>query len=310
VLAQSPARPAPPVAPSSPAQQGPSVEQLLAAPVPDDGEFWVVQKEGLDFGPFTLMDIKHAVHKGEYTGDDVLMNRDTGEKVRMRNHPHMREFVIQAERLLVSQQEQKAELQRWEKETKRRTFTFFVVAAALVVLGAGGAVAAYFLTREPETRERIIYKERKVQDMEKLLSSIDVTWKKEPEDQAKRRRKWRRRAKKAAKQGGAGSDVTYLGDATKAGGDALLSQDVVQRVMSKSIKKLIPCVYGELRRNSALKTVTIDFGVKGTGKATVTKVNDQAEGPLFTCMQQRMAGIKFPSYDGAMTRASFFMTIK
>jgi hypothetical protein len=296
-----------PVLPKAPDQRGRTVEELLAMAVPDDGEFWLVQKGGLDFGPFTLMDIKHAVHKQEYTGDDTLMNRDSGERVRIRNHAHLREFVIQLEHQLASEKEQKAEMQRWEKEKKRRTATFFAVAAALVLLGAGGAVAAYFLTREPETRERIIYKERKVQDMEKLLSSIDVTWKKEPADQAKARRKWRRR-KKGGKKGG--SNVTYLGDATKEGGDALLSQDVVQRVMSKNIRKLIPCVYGELRRNSKLKTVNIDFGVRGSGKATVTKVNGQAAGPLFACMQKGMARITFPVYDGSLTRASFFMSIK
>jgi hypothetical protein len=163
--------------------------------------------------------------------------------------------------------------------------------------------------RKTETREKIVYRDKKGQDLESLIKGIDITWKKEPEDQATRRRKYA--VKRRGKTGPSSTDdVTYLGDANKDGGDALLTTAAVQRVMQSNFNKLTPCMYEELRRNSSLRQVNIDFGIRGSGKVDRVVVNNQQSGPFVGCILTRMQRIQFPSFDGTMTRASFSMSLK
>ena len=293
----------------APTQQQIDLDAMLAEAVPDDREIWLVQKDRMDFGPFKLMSLKQAIYKNEFDPDSMLTNRETGERMSIRNHPVIKDFAVAVHKHYQQKIEQEADVQRWEKEKSRRTVLFYVVAFAIVVLGVGGVITAYLMTKDPVKVERIVYRDRKL-NIEKLLSRIDVTWKKEPADQAKKRK--RRRRKKAHAKAGtkAGEDVMYLGDATKAGGDALLSQMVVERVMKQNMKKLVGCVYAELRRNPSTKSVDIDFSVKGSGDVSYVKVNGQTSGPLFNCTRGRMLRIKFPKYDGTLTRASFSMSLK
>ena len=69
-------------------------------------------------------------------------------------------------------------------------------------------------------------------------------------------------------EGREGEDVTYLGDASKGGGDELLSQKAVQSVMRSNFSKLTGCVQQEWRRNRGLRGVNIDFGVQGSGQVS------------------------------------------
>ena len=112
------------------------------------------------------------------------------------------------------------------------------------------------------------------------------------------------------KKGPGGEDVTYLGDATKEGGDDLLSQRVVQQVMAQSFSKLKPCVMQAARREPSLRQVVIEFGVRGTGHVATVKVNGKAGGPFQSCIFSRMQSIKFPSFDGQLTRAIFSMNLQ
>jgi hypothetical protein len=311
VQGRAPAAAAPQPQPttSGPAAPGRAVniEDLLAE-TDDGGEKWLIQKDRLDFGPFAMGDLKQQLYRGEFTGDDMVVDQETGERSRIRNHPAYRDFIVHLERHLEVQRAQEAEASRVQRDKRRRAILIGIVAGSLAVLGAGGGLGAYYMTREPETREKIIYREKE-QNLDKLIKGIQITWKKEPKDQAKKRRRHTRRRKRRAR-GGSNDNVTRLGDVTQAGGDALLSQAVVQKVMTKNFNRLTPCVYAELRRNSSLSSVLIEFGVKGDGSVSSVKVNGQSRGPFQSCVARKMRRIKFPSYDGSLTRASFSMSLQ
>jgi hypothetical protein len=303
--------------PLGPAQAAPlaaskqvSIEELLADTGGDDTEKWLIQKDRLDFGPFAMGDLKQQIYKREFSGDDVVVDQETGERSKIRTHPAFRDFIIQLDRLFESKRMAAAEVERTQQDKRRRSILVVVVLICLAVLGAGGAAAVYFIKfKEPETREKIVYRTKK-DNVD--LSKIQIAWSKEPEDQAKKRRKWRKRRKRRRKTGGAGvdDDVTRFGDATKSGGDALLSQRVIQGVMNKSFSKLTGCVYKALRSNPGMRSVVIDFGIRGTGRVSSVRVNKRGSGPFHGCIKGRMRAIKFPSFDGSLTRASFAMSLK
>ena len=192
------------------------------------------------------------------------------------------------------------------QDRRRRAILLGVVFGCLAILAAGGAITAYYLTKEPETRERIVYRER--DNLGKLLKGIDITWKKESAEQVKKRRLRRKRKRRPAEK--RGDDVTRLGDVTKEGGDELLDQKKVQNVMASSFPKLKGCVVQAARRNPSLRKVLIEFGVRGTGRVSSVKVNGKPGGPFQACIFARMKRIRFPSFDGQLTRASFSMNLQ
>ena len=301
---------APAAVASNSAQRQISMEELLADSGGDETERWLVQKDRLDFGPFSLGELKQQLYTREFTPNEMVLNKETGDVVRIRNHPDLREFIIHLESHFAHKEADQMEVQRLDKEKRSRTFTLLAVALALIILGACGAVAAWFLTKDPEIEERIVYREKEA-NIEKLLSGVEITWKKEQiKKKRKHRRKRPRRKTAAGKAEGEGSDVTYLGDATKEGGDERLAQSVVERVMQKNFRKLVPCFHAALRANPSLREVNIDFNIKGSGNVSFAKVNGKSSGALQICILGKMKSVKFPSFDGAMTPASFSLSLK
>jgi hypothetical protein len=287
-----------------------SLDQMILKASEYPAEKWLIQKDRLDFGPFTLSELMKQMSQGNFTGDDMVLDQETGERNRIRTHPLFRQFTVVVERHLEAERHAKAQAAQSKKDKQRRTFFLAMAIGGIVLLGIGGTITAYLLTKKPkiETRERIVYKEKSGLDENKLLKGIEITWKAEPADQALQRKKLK--AKRPKAKGAEGDDVAYLGDATKEGGDSLLSQSVVQNVMQTNFNKLAPCVYEEVRRSPSTHAINIDFSIRGSGTVSSIAVNGKSSGPLYSCISSRMQRIKFPSFDGSLTRASFSLTLK
>jgi len=284
-----------------------TIQAMLARVADDHYERWLIQKDRLDFGPFTMGDLMRQMLKGQFTGDDILLDQETGNRGRVRQHPELREFCVIAERHVEAERSARAEQEQQQQDKKRRARLIVVIVLGLAVIGGGAGVAAYYYLRKPTTLERIVYKE-KANDPANL-GKIEITWKQEPQDQAARRKKYA--VKRPKKKGGPESDdVTYLGDASKEGGDALLTQAAVQRVMQNNFTKLTSCVYEERRRTPSLRQVNIDFGIRGSGMVSSVTVNGQSGGPFVGCILAKMQRITFPPFDGTLTRASFSMSLR
>ncbi|MCB9557677.1 MAG: protein kinase [Deltaproteobacteria bacterium] len=285
-----------------------NVEALLAIADGDTDQRYLVQKSGVDFGPYTMGNLKRALQKGDISGDDLLIDQETGQRVILRHYPVLTEFIRHAEHQLAAQKQQALAFESKARDRRRRTVLMTVLTVAVLLLAGGGVILALHLTKKPSVKERIVYRDRQALP---TLKGIDVQWRAEPADQAKHRRLLTKRRRK---RGGSASDpsehVTRLGDATKAGGDELLSQSAVEKVMQSNFSKLTGCVQSEWRRNRALDTVEIVFGIAGTGNVKSVKVNDKNSGPFHGCIAKRMATIGFPKFDGTLTWARFSMRLK
>jgi serine/threonine protein kinase len=286
----------------------PRIEDLLTAPIPDDYERWLVRKDGLDFGPFTLGEVKQQLFKGEFGGEEELVDQDSGERVPTSRHPALAEFIRALQIHRQNEEVEKARAESSRRSRRRRAVVLTMVSLSLAALATSGVVF-YWLTRNPEVIEKTV----EVPGEAKL--SLDITWKNEPKAQAEKRKALRRRRRKRKakdKRAGSGRDeqhVTYLGDASKAGGDELLSQQQIEATMKQNLVKLSRCVLKQAREDSSLSRVAIDFGVKGDGNVSYVRVNGQKEGTFQACIMRSMRRIRFPKYDGSLTRASFAMNI-
>lgn len=304
---------APAVATNS-AQRRLSMEELLAETTDDDTERWLVQKDRLDFGPFSLGELKQQLHKQEFSPNEMVLNKETGDVIRIRNHPDLREFIIHLESHFAHQQADQIEVQRMDKEKRRRTLTLLAVAMALIILGACGAVVAWLMTKDPtivvQEKEKIVVKETgiKEEDIKKLLANLRIsTLKVEKKKKRRRRRSKRNRNKKTTK---GGQEVTYLGDATKAGGDERLSERQVNKVVQANFHKLVTCFYKARRIDPSVRGMNINFGIGGNGRVRTATVNGLSSGKLRTCVFTKLKTFKFPEFDGNLTPASFSMGLK
>ena len=280
---------------------------LLAGPatVDDQHERWLIQKDKLDLGPFKLADVKAQIIAGQILGEHVIIDMESGERKRVREHPLLSDLVqraqgkLEAEHMLV----QEAADQR---ARGRRTFII-----AGLVLGAmiavGGAFAAYLVTRE--VKEKVVFKEIVKEgggeDFNFTLPSDFM--KVEPPKKKKSGGSKQPGVKNAT---GDFESAVDFGDGSGEGGDETLPRETVQQVMASNFKTLVGCVKEEKSRDPGLKNVDMEFVIRGSGTVSAVKVNGASNTPFANCMMGKMSSIPFPKFNGAKTVASFSLAFK
>ena len=275
----------------------------------DDGdEKWLVQKDKLDFGPFTLAEVKRQIERGDIHGEHVLIDNASGQRKRVQDHPAIAAFYVEASRRLdlKKRADAEAKLERSEKRKSRGLIVGLIVA----VLVVGGGVLALMYLRKPQVVEKVV-KVREPENLEDALKGITIEFKSTlPPDRPK---------KKGGGPGvrrapGAPTDdfdaPTVLGDASQGGGDEQLSQAQIQGVMGANGRALTACIAEERRRNPGLARVDLDFVVQSSGKVSAVKVNGERGTPVAQCMLGKMRGFSFPRYNGPKTVASYGFTLR
>ena len=96
-----------------------------------------------------------------------------------------------------------------------------------------------------------------------------------------------------------------LGDVSQGGGDAILDEGTIDRVMHANYRRLVPCIMGR-----GVPTIEVDFVVQPTGRVKAVRVNGQGKGPLPMCILNQMQSFGFPAYKGKSTIASWSMSIR
>jgi hypothetical protein len=96
-----------------------------------------------------------------------------------------------------------------------------------------------------------------------------------------------------------------LGDVSQGGGDAILDEGTIDRVMHANYRRLVPCIMGR-----GVPMIEVDFVVQPTGRVRAVRVNGQSKGPLPMCILNQMQAFGFPAYKGKNTIASWSMSIR
>src|SRR5262249_22289496 len=153
--------PIPPAAPMTnvPAYSGPPVDESL--------EIWLIQKGKLDFGPFTLAEVKRQIMKGEIVGENIIVDSDSGKRHHVKNMPYLARFVAEAEIRREEQRRIEAD-QRQRRREKRRAV--WIVLFLLIMGGGGTAVALMWIKKHneaPVVVEKVVTKPDS--DLEKIL---------------------------------------------------------------------------------------------------------------------------------------------
>ena len=279
----------------------------VSAALASDDEAWLVTKDSLDHGPFSMAQVFEMIRSDQILPGNILVNKHTGERAPVQDHPLLSELVDEAKAARDESRRADAEVAHSKTEKRRGVAVYGFIGLAVVALGTG----AYLLVNKlsGDSNE----KSASIGALEEGDVAATISFPTGPESGRRGKRgprtgKRGNGAKGPSSNGngneGGWDDVTDFGDASKSGGDERLDNSQINPVVQRAGGRLGGC----LRRNGG-GSAAIAFVIKGTGKVSFVKVNGDAKSPLANCVRGVMKSLKFPSFDGSRTRANFNMAI-
>ena len=275
---------------------GKSFSVADAVRLTEEYERWLIQKDKLDFGPFSLAQVMAQMDKGIFTGDDIIVDVDSGDRQRIREHPQLIEFTRLNERRLEAQRRAQAERAHEHVERKKGRWTLLIIGTAVLALAGG---LAWFIHKRVAAKDDVLASRVSEADVDAFLKEVKISFSEH-----------KRGVHRSGPGGVAGRAEDFnnnmdLGDVSQGGGDAILDEGTIDRVMHANYRRLVPCIMGR-----GVPTIEVDFVVQPTGRVKAVRVNGQGKGPLPMCILNQMQSFGFPAYKGKSTIASWSMSIR
>jgi Protein kinase domain len=288
-----------------------NVAEVAGAVGDESQERWLVQKDKLDFGPFSIAQIRAQIERGEIQGEHLIVDIDSGERKKVKEFPGLGEFTKSAERRREQLRRAHAEQAHVSVEKRKSVLTFFIV--GVLVLGVLGGVTFYALSRKELDGGKLASREEEA-EVDAFLKDVKINF--ASAHVTKKGQAGQAAGVRHSGGSGAASDAEFtndlnMGDATKSGvGDETLDDDVIQKVMMGNYRSLVPCIMQERHKTPGLSDISLDFVVRGSGKVSAVKANGQRGGPFASCLLGRMQAFGFPKFNGAKTIASWSMSMR
>ena len=266
--------------------------------VDEDAERFLIQKEDkMDYGPFSLRDIRAQIEQGKVHADHNILDNETGERRRIADHPLLgkmaREWTAKHAELERQLRDQKESAKHRDAVVKLLSGIF----AVLVVIGSGVGIYAKFIYKPPE---KVVVK--KEVSNEEFFKNIQIAMKVDPPAPKKPS------GKKRGPKNGAFDDSQTM-DFNEAG-DTLSPEDI-QKVMNQKFGTLAGCLREEAQRNPSVKKLDLEFIIKGSGSVSSVRVNGQTSSPVASCVFAKMQSIQFPECKTCTkTHAGFSLALK
>jgi hypothetical protein len=279
-----------------------NVAEAAGGAADDTAERWLIQKDKLDFGPFSLAQIRAQIERGEIVGEHLIVDSDTGARKKVKDFPSLKEFTKVAERRLEQARRARAEHSHEKTEKKKSMVTLLIGGAALAAVVGG--IGLYVMSRKAADTGTLASREEEA-EVEMFLKEVKVSF---------ATAKVAKRGSGHHGGGGAADEFNNdmnLGDVSRTGGgDETLDDGVIQKVMMGNYRSLIPCIMAEKKHSPGLSEINLDFVVKGSGKVSAVKVNGQRGGGFSSCVLGRMQSFNFPKFNGSKTIASWSMSMR
>jgi hypothetical protein len=284
-----------------------NVAEAAGGAVDDAQERWLIQKDRLDFGPFSLAQIRAQIERGEIMGEHMIVDSDTGARKKVKDFPTLRDFSKSSERRLEQQRRAHAEI-RHEKTEKRKS-TFVTLVATILIVVVGGGVGWFFLTRKASNGTKMAERDEAA-DIDAFLKDVKTNF-----AAAHVTNRASGGGHHASRGGATATDSDFsndsnFGDASKyaSAGDEVLDDVVVEETMRNHYRGLVPCLMAERHKNPSVSEMSVDFVIRGSGKVDRVKVNGQKGGSFANCVLGRMP--TFPKFNGSKTIASWSMSMR
>ena len=283
-----------------------NLAEVAGGAIDDAQERWLIQKDRLDFGPFSLAQIRAQIQRGEIVGEHMIVDSDTGARKKVKDFAPLRDFARHSERQIEQNRRAHAEIRHEKSEKAKSAFTMLVV--SILVLGIAGAGGWYVLTRKAANKTMLAERSEDA-EIDAFLKDVKLSFQKASTVKRGSSGGGHRSGGSTAGDGDFSNDANF-GDASKhgSGGDETLDDQIIEETMMKHYRGLVPCLMQERHRSPGVSEMSVDFVVRGTGKVSAVKVNGQKGGSFANCVLGRMP--TFPKYNGNKTIASWSMSMR
>ncbi len=301
-------------------------------------EIWLVQKDGLDYGPFTRLAVLEMLHKDEIDESTATLNMLTQRRAELVDIPDFREAVLN---YLPVRNERRAR-EAAERERKiENVKTGAKVSVLGLVLGAGAIIAlsviAYLQLPDPipmdfapaiaafphtfevpkveevnlnvDAKQAMALFDPKASDAEREAALR--AWEAEHTKRIASKRKGRPAGRPGGRPGARPGDDDFsdiqeitFGDEDGNEVEPLFDWEVEEQLYSaRSLRRQSECFlqYAGGRRQK----VTVDFVIVQTGQ--VRRVTTTASGDLDECLRAAFSTLRFRSFGGTIKRVSYPM---
>jgi hypothetical protein len=267
------------------------IDLALASALADTTEKWLISRNRMDYGPFSLADVIAQIERGEVVAGNFIQDKDSGARTDVGDHPLLSPIVEASRQQRDDQRRAQAEVKEQSRDKKRGAMLYGLI--GLGVLGA--AAAAYLILQSVSHGDDGGPKVAAVSALDGASLKVKVSEPKKPPPQ--RRSGARRPAGQPANTGeNLALDLSDDSDETET-----LDMGAVYGVYSRQGGRLGGCLAG-----SGERSANIGIIIDGpSGRVTWVKVNDKQAGGLYSCMSGVLRGMQFPKIHGPRTRAEF-----
>jgi hypothetical protein len=269
---------------------GGGADRALAAALADTTEKWLIGKNRMDYGPFSLADVIAQIERGEIVAGHQIQDKDSGARTAVEDHPLLGPLVEAARQRRDDQRRAQAEIKEQSRDKQRGAMLYGLIGLGVVA----AAVAVYFILTSVG-RDDGGQKVAGVSALDGASLKVKVSAPKTPVA-THHRAAGKRPAGPASSGQNLTLDLSDDSDETET-----LEMTAVYNVYSRYGRGLGGCLQSTGERSAAIGII-IDGP---TGRVTWVKVNDAQSGGLYSCLSGVLRGMQFPRIHGPRTRAEF-----
>jgi len=268
-----------------------ATDRALAAALADTTEKWLISRNRMDYGPFSLADVIAQIERGEIVAGNHIQDKDSGARSDVGDHPLLGPIIETCRQKRDEQRRAQAEVKEQSRDKKRGAMLY-----GMIGVGVIGAVAAVVLILKSVSHDDGGPKVASVSALDGASLQVKVSEPKKPPAQPHRAGGKR----PAGAPGNTGEnlalDLSDDSDETET-----LDMGTVYGVYSRFGGRLGGCLQGSGEHNANI-SIIIDGP---SGRVTWVKVNDKQAGGLYSCLGGVLRGMQFPKIHGPRTRAEF-----
>ncbi|HEX4416488.1 MAG TPA: hypothetical protein VH165_01255 [Kofleriaceae bacterium] len=265
------------------------VDRALAAAIADTTEKWLISRNRMDYGPFSLADVIAQIERGEIVAGNHIQDKDSGARSDVGDHPLLGPTVDAARQKLDDQRRAQAEVKEQRRDKKRGAMLY-----AMIGVGVLAAAAAVLLILRSIQHDDGDHKAAQISALDGASLKVTVSEPKKPP--AVHHKSAGQRAPGRNSGDTLALDLSDDSDETET-----LDMGTVYGVYSRFGGKLGGCM-----QSTGEHAASIGIIIDGpSGRVTWVKVNDKQAGGLYSCLGGVLRGMQFPKIHGPRTRAEF-----
>ncbi len=283
---------------------------------------YLVQKDGLDYGPFTVEEILEQLYADEIDEHSKVLDRTTQERqplgeIEVFREP-VQEYIPQREERLRLEAERRAELKRKAKKGGKAALVVGIIAGLVVLVAMGWfwlqqpdpepipmdqAFASLdyhfspppteFQTMEvdPDVMESIFNPEASEEEVARQLAQAASS---APSRPSGARGGTQQPAQRPAEE----DEPTVIDMSADGGTDHHLTDQEINQVITSDFAALRDCIMKEVNTNRSFRGVTIKFFIRPTGTTGGVSLKEQQyqNRPVGQCLIERFRAMRFPEH--------------